>query len=318
MGGGGGTTQSTVNENPLPDWAAPYVQSYLTIANSLASETGGVFPDYTGETYATQNVDEFAGIGALALATAGVHLIVSKGETLLRATLDGSYVNANPKLVAAFNARRDKLLDEFNRETLPNIHRSFRMLGRYGGGSHHMTQYIAAEKVSEAIAEIAKEMFGEDYMREREMRISALGWGVPYGTEDIRVAEFHRQAGLYTREYKQGGYQNLYDIWKAEQIAGQERLDILMNAIKATIGVAPTSTSKPFFLPKAMTQIAGLAMSGVGMFASIYGKASKDPGLAMNTKDYMAISNQQYQNAQNFNFGPSGPGGQGSSAPSPP
>jgi hypothetical protein len=312
--GGGGSTQSTVNENPLPDWAASYVASYLVTANTLSLDNGGVFPDYntaTGEdTYADQTAAEIAGIAALGTATTAVHAIATKGETLLRATLDGSYINANPKLVAEFEARRDQLLDEFNRETLPNIHRSFRMLGRYGGGSHHITQYIAAERLSKVLADLALEIFGEDYMLERERRVTSLGWGVPYGTEDIRVAEFHRQAGLYTREFLQGGYQNAYDIWKAEQMSAQERLDILTNAIKATVGASPTNMSRPYYLPKPVAQIAGIALAGMGMFAAVYGKAGNDPGLSVRISEAITQKNQQqYQNSQ-FG-GPTGPGGQG-------
>jgi hypothetical protein len=293
MGGGGGSTTSTVNENPLPDWAAPNVSYYLSQANSLSLDDGGVFSPYTGVTYAARNVNEILGIDSLGSATATVHLIVSKGEALIRAVLDGTYVNVNPKLVAAYNARRDQMLDEFKRDALPNIHRNFRMLGRYGGASHHITQYIAAEKLSKEFADLALEIFGEDYILEVNRRMSMLKWAVPYGTEDIRTAEFHRQAGLYEREYIQGDYNNDYDIWKAEQVAATARLDILMNAIKAIIGLAPASTARPFYLPKTLTQVAGLALSGVGLFASIYGKARKDPGLAMNTTDYMNVANSR-------------------------
>jgi hypothetical protein len=288
--GGGGSQNAVVNENPLPDWAAGNVQTYLVNANALSLDDGGVFLPYSGVTYAPQTVNEILGIDVLQTATSAVHAITTKAETLIRAVMDGTYMNANSKLVAAYNARRDQMLDEFKRDTLPSIHRSFRMLGRYGGASHHMTQHIAAEKLSQAMAELAAEIFGGDYMLERSRRASVLDWGVPYGTEKIRVADYQRQVGMYSREYTQGFYNNQYDIWKAEQVAAQARLDILMNAIKACIGLSPTNTSMPFFLPKPINQIAGLALAGMSAYASIYGRAGKDPGPSM--KDYMSASNQ--------------------------
>jgi hypothetical protein len=300
MGGGGPTTVVT-NTNPLPDYAQVYVQKYLQEANSLSL---GLWPDYPGETYAPQSQDEIDGIAALASASASVSVIASRGETLLRNTYDGLMLNVNPKLVAAFNARRDKLVDIFLRETLPNINRGARMSGRFGGGSHHVMQYIANEKLAEDLMDISLEIFGGDYMTERERRIVALGWGVAYGTEDIRVASFLRQAGLYEREYLQGGYINAYDIWKAEQMASIQRLQVIMNAIRACVG-SSSQAMTPYYLPKPMTQIAGIAMAGIGMYASIYGKGRTEPAPRMPE----GWTNQGFSNAQAG--GPTGPGGQG-------
>lgn len=284
MGGGGGGASTTVSQNPIPDYAQPFVQNYLRRANDLASDNGGLWPDYPGDTYASQNTNETDGIAALALrarrhvSIAGAQ-IPGKGETLLRSELDGDYLNNNPKMVEAYNKRRDQLLQEFRRTTLPNLHRSFAMMGRYGGVSHHIVQHIEAERLAQALADLSIEIFGENYSQERERRISAWGYGITYGTEDLKDADFLRQAGLYEREYTQGLYTTNYQLWKAEQVAGAERLQILTNAVRAMVGSISTET-RPFFQPGTMSQLAGLALSGLSMYSMLYGKESNAEKMA--------------------------------------
>jgi hypothetical protein len=139
--------------------------------------------------------------------------------------------------------------------------------------THHILQHIEAEKLAQQLMELSVEIFGENYSQERERRVSSWGYGITFGTEDLKDAEFLRQSGLYEREYTQGLYTTNYQIWKAEQVAGAERLQILTNAIKALVGSSTTET-RPFFQPGAMAQIAGLAMSGLSMYSMFYGKGT--------------------------------------------
>ena len=268
MGGGGGGGSSTVNENPLPTYAQPYVQAFLTRSNALS--LSGYQP-YAGVTYAPRNADEEDGITALATRAQNHHAIITRAETLLRDSLDGLKIGANPKLDALFARKKEELIQEFEEETIPNLSRMALAVEGWGGGSHHIMQARLAETLAKKIADLSSELYGEDYFQEKEKRIASLGYGIRYGSEDINDAEILRQAGLFNREYVQGGYDDTYRAWKDEEVGSIKRLEILGNAIRSLVG-AQTTTITPLHRPNTMAQLAGLAMTGMSLYASFYSK----------------------------------------------
>lgn len=275
-GGGGGS--NTVNENPLPAYAQPYVQNFLTRSNALS--VSGYLP-YTGDTYATRNADEEDGITALATRATNHHVIITRAETLLRNSLDGLKIGVNPKIDTLFERKKEELIQEFEEETIPNLSRNALAVEGWGGGSHHILQARAAESLTKKIADLIVELYGEDYFQEKEKRIASLGYGIRYGTEDVNDAEILRQAGLFNREYTQGLYDDTYKTWKDEEVASVKRLELLGNAIRSLVGSQTTAVT-PLHRPNNMAQVAGLAMAGLSLYASFYGKGqttiTKTPG----------------------------------------
>ena len=268
MGGGGGGGSNTVNENPLPTYAQPYVQAFLTRSNALS--LSGYQP-YTGTTYAARNADEEDGIAALATRAQNHHAIITRAETLLQDSLDGLKIGVNPKLDTLFARKKEELIQEFEEETIPNLSRMALAVEGWGGGSHHIIQARLAETLAKKISDLSAELYGEDYFQEKEKRISGLGYGIRYGSEDVNDAELLRQAGLFNREYIQGGYDDTYKAWKDEEMGSVKRLEILGNAIRSLVG-SQTTTITPLHRPNTMAQVAGLAMAGMSLYASFYGK----------------------------------------------
>lgn len=279
MGGGGGGGSNTVNENPLPTYAEPYVKTFLTRSNALS--LSGYQP-YTGDTYATRNADEEDGITALATRATNHHAIITRAETLLRDSLDGLKIGVNPKLDTLFARKKEELIQEFEEETIPNLSRNALAVEGWGGGSHNIMQARAAESLAKKIADLSAELYGEDYFQEKEKRIAGLGYGIRYGSEDVNDAELLRQAGLFNREYIQGGYDDTYKEWKDEETASVKRLEILGNAIRSLVG-AQTTTITPLHRPNTIGQIAGLAMAGMSLYASFYGKGVIPPSTQSKT-----------------------------------
>jgi hypothetical protein len=267
MGGSGGGA-STVTENALPDYAQPYVEDFLARSSAMSLEA---YAPYTGTTYALRNANEEDGITAIAARATAHHAIITKGETLLQDELDGDKFNVNPKLAEWFKQRVDEALQDFEEDVLPQLSRQCVMAGRYGGGAHNILQAQAADRLTKRIAQLAEDSWGKDTFDEKERQVVALGTADHYGTEDIRDAEMLRQTGLYEREYYQGLYDDAFRKWKEEEIAEVKRLEILGNAIRACVG-AQVVTTTPYYRPKTFAQIAGIAMAGVGLYATFYGK----------------------------------------------
>ena len=291
MGGGGGGGSNTVNENPLPTYATPYVQSFLTRSNALS--LSGYQP-YTGDTYAARNADEEDGITALATRAQNHHAIITRAETLLRNSLDGLKIGINPKLDTLFARKKEELIQEFEEETIPNLSRNALAVEGWGGGSHHIMQARMAESLAKKIADLVTELYGEDYFQEKEKRIASLGYGIRYGTEDMNDAEILRQAGLFNREYTQGIYDDTYKAWKDEETASVKRLEILGNAIRSLVG-ATNSEVKPLHRPNTMAEIAGLAMTGMSLYASFYGKGpTQSPTLSAGQRSQQQLAEGKF------------------------
>lgn len=267
MGGGGGSN-TNIQESPLPDWAADEVKLYLERAYALSIEPYVVYPGviYSGRTYAeTQGIElvELRGRNGSPLSLNGRDLLerILKGEKLETNVTNGS-------LDALVDATVARLLREFKEGPMAIIDQRA-IIGNYYGGSGHMFLLVKeADKVAKDLQKLIIDIYGEDYFRARGDQSHAMEQAIPFGTEDVRDFEMIRMAGLYKREYEQGRLDAFYKAWLDGQESYVKKLNILGNAIKAMMG-AQVSKTEPNYQPSPMSQIAGLAIAGMGAISGI-------------------------------------------------
>src|SRR3990167_9421189 len=267
-----GSGASSVFEKLLPDFAKESVIKYLDRAWYFSH------PDLNNynidalnalDTYAEWNSNEQDGIEALASRADEGSSIAQKGKDLLEDIFDGLKLNANTKLDDAYTKKADILKQQLTEEILPELESEALSLGMLGSSGHNIRQTKAAEKTLAILVESSKDIYFDDYETARDIQENSRGHGIVYSGESTRDAELLRQAGLYKREYNQGSLEDAYRKWTANQVHAIAKLEILGNAVRATVGAMVTKT-EPFFTPKPMSQIAGLAMVGAEMFASFY------------------------------------------------
>ena len=268
-GGGGGGSFNTINENPLPDWAQPSVQNYLTRANTLSGDPSA-YKTYTGITYAPRNSNEVDGIAALTTRGTEGSSTITKGKALLTAIVDGDKINANPKAGDSFDKLAEIAIEALQEESLPSITISALMMGRYGGDSFHRLQAKTAQKAMESFVDNADEHYAGDYFNERTVQNKGLPANIVFGNQDIVDAELLYQAGKYEREYQQGILEDEFRKWLDEQEGSIRRLEIMGNAIRAMVG-SNVSKTEPYFRPSKWNELAGIALAGVGMMANFSG-----------------------------------------------
>lgn len=282
MGGGSGSSDSTTSD--LFVGYHSQLSIYLKAALGLSGEYTGEFSnigsalflydngfDYRGETYAPQGFDETDGIARLVTRATDGSIVVSKIETLLRDTYDGTKINSNPKLDDLFTKRKEAIIQELEEETLPRIDSNFNAIGRFGGGSHHATQAKAAEAALKRLTEVAYEVYGAGYWAERAIQNAAIGLGIAYGTQDVKDAELLRQAGLYKREFTEGGLQDTHKRFQQQKDAKVKRLEVLGNAVRLVMGSHVTKT-EPVYVPSKFAQVAGIALAGMGLYGMMRGQ----------------------------------------------
>lgn len=265
MGGrGSGSAVSTINL--IPAYAQPTVKQYVLDMKAL-SENDLLFA-YTAATYATQSFDETDGIARLSTRAAAGSVMISKGETVLRDTYDGTKLNANPKMDELFAKKKEAIIQEFDEEILPRIDAAFNAIGRFGGGSHHVAQTKAAEVVMKKISDLAYEVYGGGYWTERVIQVAALRLSIPFGTQEVKDIELQRKVGLFKREFTQGANEDAFRRDRANVDARIKRIEILGNAIRTVLG-AHVTRIEPLHMPGAFQQMAGIALTGL----SLYGMA---------------------------------------------
>ena len=267
-----GSGANTVTTKLLPDFAEGSVKRYVTRAWNMANpktDKYNIDALKALSTYAEWNSDEQEGIEALATRADEGSSIVQKGKDLLEDIFDGAKLNANTKQDDAYTTKADILKQQLTEEILPSYESEALSIGMLGSSGHNVLQAKAAEKALAELTNISKNIYFDDYETARNLQENALGHGIVYGGESIRDAELLRQAGLYIREYNQGDLEDNYRRWLAEQVHAITKLEILGNAIRATVGSSVTKT-EPYFVPKPISQLAGMAMAGASLFASFY------------------------------------------------
>jgi len=268
-GGGGGATSSVMYTNLVPTYISGF-QGWVEAYMAEAQYIGLTVPNYTvysGPTYAAQDANETDGISALATRGQYGSSVELDGKTYLQNLFADSYFGANPKLDDAYSAQIDELLQELNEVVLPAIRDQYAFA--YGGSQHNIAEARATQKTTEKIMEIAR-LYYEDYVRERGAQQAGMKHITPYGLQCIRDMEMLRQAGVFAREYAQGGLETAWQKWNEDQIIPIRNLDILGNAVKTVVGTTRTSSTQ-FFKPPKLAQIAGIALTGVSLYSMFTG-----------------------------------------------
>jgi hypothetical protein len=283
-GGGGGGSHNTINENPLPDWAQPSVENYLSRANTLSGDPSE-YETYSGITYAPRNQNEIDGIAALTARGTNGSPTIAKGVTFLTAVVDGDKINANPKADDSFDKLAEIAIEAFEEEVLPTITITALRMGRYGGDSFHRLQAKAAKKAMDSFVDLADNHYAGNYFNERGVQNRGLPANIVFGNQDVVNAELLHQAGMYEREYQQELLEDAFRKWLDEQEGSVRRLDIMGNAIRAMVG-AQVTTTEPYYRPGEWSEVAGIALAGVGLLANFAGvQASPTPEQVANQQE---------------------------------
>ena len=269
--GSGGSLESVVIKNAIPDYLQDDVETYVQKSKNWSDTGNSIFlTDYNSSTYASQNINETDGIAKLITRATTTPTVITNARTLLQNNLDGVNLNVNTKSDNYYTKRAEVLTQELDEEILPAIKIEASMINMYGSSGMHTNMSKAAEKIGVKLLEISKEVYYDDYETNKTHQFKALEKAIDYAAESKREWELLLQAGYYKKEYTQGSLSDAYTQWRAARDREVTKLEILGNAIRATLG-SWTKEIKPLHVPSPVGQIAGLAFAGAGLIASMYG-----------------------------------------------
>lgn len=263
MGSKTGTSTTTVSK--LPPYVEPYVTTYLAGASALSKT---VFDLYWEDplnlpTYAAQDASELAGIAALAARGASGNLTITKGISLVTDIINGIYLLGTDAFFQAMLSKfQDQFSDSFTSRVIPIIGVSPMRIGPTS--ADNLAVALCSNTISKFSGWKQAKMYFDNYRSGRTDQHQGMEYGIEHASQAYRNAEVLRAAGLYSREWLQGSYKDLYDKFVSVQAFKIERLEILGNAIRALVGTH-TSRTQPFYGPSPAVALIGGAVAGAGM-----------------------------------------------------
>ena len=303
MNSGGGSSAVT-STSLLPPWAYTLdpsnvkpVDKYIELVNLEFQAAYSAYAEKTfalqgegflweDELYPGQGVQtvsshtyEVDGIKALAARGRDGHTLLTKGETLLRDVIDGLRLNANTKIDDAYLRRAEIIVKNFEENTLPRLAQQMNLSNNFGSYGHHYLMAKAAEDVMAKLAEIGMDLYFKDYVLEKTFQQDAISVAPLYSEQELANAELQIKAGELQREYDQGRRIDDYNKWKEAKVGALKKLDMAGNALAKLMGMGSKEII-PYYRPSDISQIAGLALAGMGIYGAMKSSGMKTVGPA--------------------------------------
>lgn len=126
-------------------------------------------------------------------------------QNALSQTAQGANLEGNPYLDNQFDIAAKKVTDTFNRDVNPNIAAQFSLAGRTGSDAQLDAQTQAAGKVSDSLSQLANQIYGGNYQKERDRQLNAansLG-SLSQSAQSLGLQAVGQGANLYNQGQNQ-------------------------------------------------------------------------------------------------------------------
>jgi hypothetical protein len=248
-------TTTTISKSEPPEWIKPYSINLMEQGAGVANRP---YEAYSGQRIAGFSPEQEMGLtGTVNRATQG-NAAMNMGQGMLQDTLSGRYMSpdSNPWLRqnvdTALGQAQGRLNSQFNTP------------GAFGSTAH---QGVMAK----SLGDIASQMYGQNYMNERQNQMGAAGQALNYGAADYQDINALLAAGDTRRQLSQDYMNQGYQDWLEARNYPLSQLDILGNTIGMSIGNSGTTqTSQPNpYQPNTTANLLGAGLAGYGLLNSM-------------------------------------------------
>lgn len=265
--GGKSDTQTTTQENAPWAPAQDALKGILGQAGNLYNRGSQYAPFSTVVPFSNQSEQALQGIEQRAQAgnplyTQGQAALTGGLDTLQR-TASGEMLNSNPYLSDMFNAMSGDVTDAVNSQ--------FSAYGRTGSPAH-------AGVMTKELGNLASQIWGQDYQRERQNQLSAAGQMPGYtsaipGYQQAGYNDLNALAGVgAAREGKAGEtLQDLLNRWNFEQESPWQNLTRYAGLAQGIGGMGGTGTNTQTVQMSPLSQLTSLLSAGAGAYKAYSG-----------------------------------------------
>lgn len=188
-----------------------------------------------------------------------------QGNAFITKFLNGTVRNGDdPNYIARLALFKSKATTEYNNAIVNLLTPKPLFVSGVTLNWHTTFNYdVAAVAVEELGVVMAYSLYAEG----RRQELSAAGAALDYERQDFNNLDLTRTAGLYKRLYDQGLLEHDYQKFLFEDGWEVRRLEILGNALRASIGTY-SSTTRPHFRGNKGAAMLGGAMSGAAALST--------------------------------------------------
>jgi hypothetical protein len=271
-GSGGGTTVS--RQEPAAE-VKPYLAPYLNQANQVSSMP---YETYQGQRIANLTPEQYMGAGLTSAQALNGFQGQSDAFNNYQATMRGDYMDpsANPWLAATANKAMGDITNAYRSGTKPTTDAAASRAGAFGGSAWQQMVQNNEQALGDSLGNAANQFYGQNYLNERNNQMQGLNMLPTMQNVGYTDAQKLTGVGDAFRQYQQDLLNTQYGDWQEAQNYPTRQLDIMGNALRATMGAGgSTSTSQSGgYKPSSFASALGGGMAGYGMTGSPYGAAA--------------------------------------------
>lgn len=267
--GGKSDTQTTTQTNDPWKPAQGALKDILGQAGNLYNRGSQYAPFSTVVPFSNQTEQALQGIESRAQQGNPMYgqgqAALTGGLDTLQRTASGQMLNNNPHLSDMFNAMRGEVSDAVNSQ--------FSAYGRTGSPAH-------AGVMTKELGNLASQIWGQDYARERQNQLAAAGQMPSYtsaipGYQAAGYNDLNALMGVgQAREGKAGEtLQDMLNRWNFEQESPWQNLTRYAGIAQGIGGMGGTGTNTQTVQMSPLSQLTSLLSSAAGAY-----KAFQTPG----------------------------------------
>lgn len=277
-GGGGGNSTSTVKNAPA-DQVLPYLDPYMQKAASLANQS---YQPYQGQQIAGLDANQLQGNALTANQALNGFQGQQDAGNFYQNLMQGKFGDpaSNPYLQANADYAMNSMANAYQNGTASQNNADFARAGAFGGSAWGQQTQANNKTFADSLGNAANQFYGQNYANNMNNMMQGLGMAPTMQNMGYTDASKLTAVGDANRQYQQDLLNQAQTNYNNALQYPYQQLDVMGNAIRATMGAGSSSTSSQSnsYKPSPM---AGAIGGGLGGYAlgSAFGNGALGAGM---------------------------------------
>lgn len=264
-GSGGGSSTTTTKMEPAAE-VKPYLAPYLNQASQVANTP---YETFQGQRIAGLTPEQYMGAGLTSAQALNGFQGQNDAFSNYAATMRGDFMNpdSNPWLAANAQKAMGDISSAYRSGTKPTTDAAFSRSGAFGGSAWRDSVSNNERQLGDALGNAANQFYGQNYMNERNNQMQGLGMLPTLQNVGYTDAQKLTGVGDAFRQYQQDLLNTQYSDWQEAQNYPYKQLDVMGNALRATMGAGGSTTASQSggYKPSSFASALGGGAAGYAM-----------------------------------------------------
>jgi len=240
-GKGGGNSTTTTKMEPAAE-VKPYLAPYMQQAANLA---GQEFRPYEGQQIAGLDQNQIMGNAMTTNQALGGFQGQQDAGNFYQNLMQGNFADpsTNPYLQATTQYAMNDITNAYKTGTAAQNDSNFARNGAFGGSAWQQMTQGNQQALADSLGNTANMFYGQNYNNNMNNMMQGLSMAPTMQNLGYTDAQKLTQVGDANRQYEQDLLNQQLQNWNEAQNAPYKGLDVMGNAIRATMGAGGSNTS---------------------------------------------------------------------------